>query len=166
MQIAIFCDFLDCKGDIIMDLPETIFIVVIGFFVALFVLLALFYICREYFCWYCKINERRDLLFSINEKLAEISKKMNCESFNPYNSNSTVQNANNDIKFEQTNKVNNDSKQTEKTVSNNKDGYIITKNNGRTLAMRGVYPFCPKCHAPVHSETATECSNCGASFVE
>ena len=150
-----------------MDLPETIFIVVIGFFVALFVILALFYICREYFCWYCKINERRDLLFSINEKLAEISEKMNCKTSTTDNSNSAVQNTNSDTKLEQTDKrkENIDSKQTETTISNN-SGYVITRNNGRTLAMRGVYPFCPKCHAPVHSETATECSNCGASFVE
>ena len=149
-----------------MDLPETIFIVVIGFFVALFVFLALFYICREYFCWYFKINERRNLLFTLNEKLTEISKKMDCESSNTLNSNSTEQNQNNGTNFEQANKDNNDSKQTEESVSNNNDGYIITKNNGRTLAMRGVDPFCPKCHAPVHSETATECSNCGASFVK
>ena len=145
-----------------MDLPEAFFIALI----ALFVIILIFLICREILCWYWKINEQRDLLFSINEKLAEISKKLNCESSNTLNSNSTEQNQNNGANFEQANKDNNDSKQTEESVSNNNDGYIITKNNGRTLAMRGVYPFCPKCHAPVHSETATECSNCGASFVK
>jgi len=50
--------------------------------IVVLVIAVIWLICREFFCWYWKINERRDLLFSINEKLAAISVKLNCESSN------------------------------------------------------------------------------------
>ena len=43
--------------------------------------------------------------------------------------------------------------------------YQITTKNGRTFATRDGKLYCPKCHSFVDSDSATSCSNCGASFV-
>ena len=46
-----------------------------GVIIGLVVLILVFIICREIFCWYWKINEITDLLRSINDKLSEESFK-------------------------------------------------------------------------------------------
>ncbi len=47
----------------------------LGVVIGLIVLVLIFIICREIFCWYWKINEITDLLRSINDKLSEESFK-------------------------------------------------------------------------------------------
>ena len=47
----------------------------LGVLIGLIVLVLIFIICREIFCWYWKINEITDLLRSINDKLSEESFK-------------------------------------------------------------------------------------------
>ncbi len=40
------------------------------------IMIVIFLLCREFFCWYWKINERRDILNSIKNQLNEISEKL------------------------------------------------------------------------------------------
>lgn len=45
-------------------------------FISFVVAVVIFLILREFFCWYWKINERTDLLESINNKLSAINSKL------------------------------------------------------------------------------------------
>jgi len=38
--------------------------------VVILVLVVIWFICREFFCWYWKINERRDILSAIHDDLS------------------------------------------------------------------------------------------------
>lgn len=144
--------------------------------IAIIVIIAIFLICREVVCWYWKINERRDILQSINSEISTMKhdNKQNemISLLRSINSNLSEIAANTkNQKIVVNNSVVDKKQSVESTpVSTTSDAeqdeYTLVHRNGRIFAMKNGKLFCTNCHAAVTSEVSSMCSNCGKSLME
>lgn len=132
------------------------------------ILIVIFLICRELNCWYWKINERRDILESINFKtnndksdeilntLKDINSKLSEIIMNSKTSKTVIPGT----------KCSSESPVSPKPTEQQEE-ITITRQNGRTFAVKNDGKYrCPKCLALVTSDVSTSCMNCGHSFME
>ena len=146
--------------------------------IAVIVIVVIFLICRELICWYWKINERRDILQSINSKLMDkdneildllksINSKLSSIDMNILNSNNSNSSKNMNENIPKTTNSTVSSKETPKGSDNSSEneGFTISKHLGRVFAMKDGKYFCPKCYTRV-DELSSMCSKCGKSLME
>lgn len=150
----------------------------------LFICIIVFLICRELNCWYFKINERRDLLSAIynklsrgsssgdsndtkeiirllnniNSKLSELSENTGKIEYSGNSSNSKVENSNNTSSS--------DSNSASSNSDEKRKEYSFIHRNGRLFAMRDSKFYCSHCYAFIESESFSDCPNCGKSLME
>lgn len=140
------------------------------------VLVIVFLICRGLMCWYWKINERLELLSTINSKLnsnlfSNDSDKQKdiirlLTSIDSKLSEITIK-ENSNKQYESKSKAEKqDSTNSAGKNSTGDDEYFIIHQNGRTFARKGLNLYCPNCHSFIDSESYTMCSNCGKSLTE
>lgn len=145
-----------------------IIIVVIGICIVLFIIL------REFWCWYWKINERRNISYTIKEKINKI------ETSNSFDGSDLLRVLNKIdgkldeiselLKNQSENKKKTDGKKSVKQeneiVQKEEKEYALYHTNGRVFARNGYGLYCPDCHAAIDSETSTMCPSCGKSLME
>lgn len=150
----------------------------------LVICIIVFLICRELNCWYFKINERRDLLSAIynklssnssagessetkeiirllnniNSKLSELSENSKKIEYTENTPNSEVDNSNNTSSS--------DSKNASTSSDEKRREYSFIHRQGRVYATKDSKLYCPHCYAFVESELFSSCSNCGKSLME
>ena len=146
--------------------------------VVILVLAVIWFICREFFCWYWKINERRDILSAIHDDLSvlyDMQKSLSqlkdiCFSLDSLK-NSIDESKQRGKKTAKAVSVSDGAPHSEKhsdesssNIETEEEFSFVTKN-GRTFVTKHGYYYCPLCHAEVVNETASSCSNCGRSFM-
>lgn len=150
----------------------------------LFICIIVFLICRELNCWYFKINERRDLLSAIYNKLSSESSSGDSNEtkeiirlLNNINSKLSelsentrkIEYTENTPKFEVDNS-NNTSSSDSKTASSSSDEkrkeYSFIHSHGRLYATKDSKLYCSHCYAFIESELFSSCPNCGKSLME
>lgn len=150
----------------------------------LFICIIVFLICRELNCWYFKINERRDLLSAIynklssdssardlsetkeiirllnniNSKLSELSDNTRKIDFTGISSNPEVDNSNNTSSSNQ--------KSTTSSSEEKRKEYSFIHSHGRLYATKDSKLYCSHCYAFIESELFSSCPNCGKSLME
>ncbi len=138
--------------------------------VFLVILIVIFLICREVNCWYWKINERRDLLESINNYFHNISSSDNSKEQKEIirllnNINFKLSELN--ISCNQNNTMNDNNQENSNSIKKEESSeYTIKSINGRSFATKGNKLFCPKCHSSIDSDSYSMCPNCGKDFME
>ena len=152
----------------------------------LVILIVIFLICRELNCWYFKINERRDLLSAIYNKLSSgsttndsndakeilrilnnINSKLSDLSENTKKMVFTENNS--EHKEQGDSSINNTSNESVSGQSNSdetKRDYSFIHSHGRLYATKDSKLYCPHCYAFIESELFSTCPNCGKSLME
>lgn len=150
----------------------------------LFICIIVFLICRELNCWYFKINERRDLLSAIYNKLSSESSSGDSNEtkeiirlLNNINSKLSelsentkkIENTQNTLNSEVDNS-NNTSSSDSKTASSSSDEkrkeYSFIHSQGRLYVTKDSKLYCSHCYAFIESELFSSCPNCGKSLME
>ena len=108
-------------------------------------ILIVFLIAREFWCWYWKINEIKDLLKSIDQKLGNKNDIYN------------VKEESNNTEKDSSNKKNLEIKDEYEIISINGKQFAVIKNgNADNL-------YCPKCYTQVNPKT-NSCYKCNHVF--
>ena len=133
---------------------ETIGIAVLIIVIAIIV----FLITREFWCWYWKINEMKELLKSIDQKLNNNVKDGN---------NNTEKKSLSEIKVGNEKDNNTKKESPTETIPNIKDGYEIILIDGKKFAIiKNGNPdnfYCPYCYSQVNPKT-NSCYKCNHNF--